>query len=148
MRISFFISSRRRHTRCALVTGVQTCALPIFWVPRSLPAAAAFSTLVVASWVRAAFRWMREHDDMRTLRGSAGATPVIVIGAGEAGREIIGSMLRDPQSRWRPVAMLDDDPAKKHRRIRNVPVVGNLDRSEERRVGKACVHTCRSRWST
>src|SRR3546814_9286041 len=27
----FFFSSRRRHTRCALVTGVQTCALPI-WV--------------------------------------------------------------------------------------------------------------------
>src|SRR3546814_2440076 len=26
---SFFVSSRRRHTRCALVTGVQTCALPI-----------------------------------------------------------------------------------------------------------------------
>src|SRR3546814_3579158 len=28
----FFFSSRRRHTRCALVTGVQTCALPIFIV--------------------------------------------------------------------------------------------------------------------
>src|SRR3546814_2350676 len=28
----FFFSSRRRHTRCALVTGVQTCALPI-WGP-------------------------------------------------------------------------------------------------------------------
>src|SRR3546814_8459852 len=29
----FFFSSRRRHTRCALVTGVQTCALPIcrYW---------------------------------------------------------------------------------------------------------------------
>src|SRR3546814_3867717 len=27
---SFFFSSRRRHTRCALVTGVQTWALPIF----------------------------------------------------------------------------------------------------------------------
>src|SRR3546814_8519193 len=26
---SFFFSSRRRHTRCVLVTGVQTCALPI-----------------------------------------------------------------------------------------------------------------------
>src|SRR3546814_4196983 len=25
----FFFSSRRRHTSCALVTGVQTCALPI-----------------------------------------------------------------------------------------------------------------------
>src|SRR3546814_7124099 len=30
----FFFSSRRRHTRCALVTGVQTCALPI-WRARS-----------------------------------------------------------------------------------------------------------------
>src|SRR3546814_6741806 len=29
--VFFFFSSRRRHTRCALVTGVQTCALPI-WV--------------------------------------------------------------------------------------------------------------------
>src|SRR3546814_16584698 len=30
-----FFSSRRRHTRCALVTGVQTCALPIYWSPKS-----------------------------------------------------------------------------------------------------------------
>src|SRR3546814_6476736 len=30
----FFFSSRRRHTRCALVTGVQTCALPISAGPR------------------------------------------------------------------------------------------------------------------
>src|SRR3546814_5397974 len=29
MMVFFFFSSRRRHTRCALVTGVQTCALPI-----------------------------------------------------------------------------------------------------------------------
>src|SRR3546814_1336147 len=29
----FFFSSRRRHTRCALVTGVQTCALPICYRP-------------------------------------------------------------------------------------------------------------------
>src|SRR3546814_4897139 len=29
--VGFFFSSRRRHTRCALVTGVQTCALPISW---------------------------------------------------------------------------------------------------------------------
>src|SRR3546814_3558948 len=32
----FFFSSRRRHTRCALVTGVQTCALPIY-IPVLLP---------------------------------------------------------------------------------------------------------------
>src|SRR3546814_9456664 len=30
--VFFFFSSRRRHTRCALVTGVQTCALPILAV--------------------------------------------------------------------------------------------------------------------
>src|SRR3546814_20470136 len=29
MSLCFFFSGRRRHTRCALVTGVQTCALPI-----------------------------------------------------------------------------------------------------------------------
>src|SRR3546814_4445627 len=32
----FFFSSRRRHTRCALVTGVQTCALPISCLPHLL----------------------------------------------------------------------------------------------------------------
>src|SRR3546814_4139130 len=32
----FFFSSRRRHTRCALVTGVQTCALPISHICDSL----------------------------------------------------------------------------------------------------------------
>src|SRR3546814_4675033 len=31
----FFFSSRRRHTRCALVTGVQTCALPICRLQRA-----------------------------------------------------------------------------------------------------------------
>src|SRR3546814_8189542 len=35
---SFFFSSRRRHTRCALVTGVQTCALPILQVVHFLAA--------------------------------------------------------------------------------------------------------------
>src|SRR3546814_20258084 len=34
-----FFSSRRRHTRCALVTGVQTCALPICSPPKWLGAA-------------------------------------------------------------------------------------------------------------
>src|SRR3546814_8432799 len=34
MILLFFFSSRRRHTRCALVTGVQTCALPIYGVEK------------------------------------------------------------------------------------------------------------------
>src|SRR3546814_18960811 len=40
--VLFFFSSRRRHTRCALVTGVQTCALPI---SRVMPARPIFATL-------------------------------------------------------------------------------------------------------
>src|SRR3546814_7964115 len=39
-------SSRRRHTRCALVTGVQTCALPISWP--ALPCSAASILLSLA----------------------------------------------------------------------------------------------------
>src|SRR3546814_2726073 len=35
----FFFSSRRRHTRCALVTGVQTCALPISYALTIAPGA-------------------------------------------------------------------------------------------------------------
>src|SRR3546814_10443280 len=37
----FFFSSRRRHTRCALVTGVQTCALPIYAKPADIKRLAA-----------------------------------------------------------------------------------------------------------
>src|SRR3546814_3636560 len=44
---SFFCSSRRRHTRCALVTGVQTCALPISLI--GIGVAAAFGYSLVAT---------------------------------------------------------------------------------------------------
>src|SRR3546814_15396026 len=47
----FFFSSRRRHTRCALVTGVQTCALPIY-------ASLARAAQRIAQWeAQAARRW-------------------------------------------------------------------------------------------
>src|SRR3546814_3078583 len=39
--LCFFFSSRRRHTRCALVTGVQTCALPICQKPSGVLGASA-----------------------------------------------------------------------------------------------------------
>src|SRR3546814_5008287 len=40
-----FVSSRRRHTRCALVTGVQTCALPISRIGKGGTLAAQLSRL-------------------------------------------------------------------------------------------------------
>src|SRR3546814_2588446 len=48
----FFFSSRRRHTRCALVTGVQTCALPISaeaLVAQALNQAAAGADIIAPS---------------------------------------------------------------------------------------------------
>src|SRR3546814_2456438 len=79
----FFFSSRRRHTRCALVTGVQTCALPIC---ANRPAHTSCS-------------------GPESSGEKAGAGPVVFETTCTAGR------------------------------------------SEERRVGKECVSTCRSRWS-
>src|SRR3546814_8666197 len=45
----FFFSSRRRHTRCALVTGVQTCALPISFTAYGLSKGAFLSTEAASS---------------------------------------------------------------------------------------------------
>ena len=48
----------------------------------------------------------------------------MVIGAGNGAAQLVSDMMRDPSSRWLPVALLDDDPYKRHRRINGVPVVG------------------------
>src|SRR3546814_5551834 len=65
----FFFSSRRRHTRCALVTGVQACALPIYAAGGShhaLPGSGAgycvFNDLAIA-----ANRLIAEGDARRIL---------------------------------------------------------------------------------
>src|SRR3546814_20698620 len=96
----FFFSSRRRHTRCALVTGVQTCALPICAIP-----------------------------------------PTICHRTGR--RRGCGTAPRFPKAGGRRWAQREDDDAISSWDVENPPA----DRSEERRVGKECVSTCRSRWS-
>src|SRR3546814_5587342 len=83
--IGFFFSSRRRHTRCALVTGVQTCALPISAEPAKVQAPEAEP----------------KSDQQKS-----------------------------------PLELYATDLNAEARQ-----------RSEERRVGKECVSTCRSRWS-
>ena len=100
------------------------------WVPRSVPAAATVSCLVLAAWGRAVWRIVRERDD--ETGGREDSTKVLVVGAGEAGRELISSMLRDPARSWWPVGLLDDDPRKRHRRIKTVPVVGTTAQLAEK----------------
>src|SRR3546814_4524383 len=91
----FFFSSRRRHTRCALVTGVQTCALPIFRVVSGIQPT---GNLHLGNYLGAIMRWAKMQDEGECLFFLADLHAITV-------------------------------------------------RSEERRVGKECVSTCRSRWS-
>src|SRR3546814_8255277 len=93
--IVFFFSSRRRHTRCALVTGVQTCALPIL--------------LNAVNLTFVTFGRM-----LNDITGQVIVFFVLVVAASEV---VVGLGII--------VAV----------------------RSEERRVGKECVRTCRSRGS-
>src|SRR3546814_4358936 len=72
----FFFSSRRRHTRCALVTGVQTCALPISFrarvraLIRRLFAGTELQPPEPALWddVRRRARWVAALDADRDAR--------------------------------------------------------------------------------
>src|SRR3546814_15226629 len=76
----FFLSSRRRHTRCALVTGVQTCALPISY--GSLSPRLSIGQIVAEG--------LKIHD----LGGSPGAREALIVAA----LEEVGL---DPESRHR-----------------------------------------------
>src|SRR3546814_20142199 len=93
---------------CALVTGVQTCALPICLLTH-------------------------HHTDH--------------VGGAVALKELTGAKVYGPLGETLPVCDVrlkeDDDVFIEGVGIR----FSVLDRSEERRVGKECVSTCRSRWS-
>src|SRR3546814_9995177 len=62
----FFFSSRRRHTRCALVTGVQTCALPIS------------SNTVAVAVQSVAIAWLSTIDGSCTRGASIVTLPPVV----------------------------------------------------------------------
>src|SRR3546814_4524755 len=106
MSIVFFFSSRRRHTRCALVTGVQTCALPISSGSTGQPKGARLGAAQIMHTCAALLHAASALADDRHL-----------------------SVL--------PYALL----------LEAICGIYLPLRSEERRVGKECVSTCRSRWS-
>ena len=61
------------------------------------------------------------------LTASSGVK-IIVFGAGSAGAQLVQSLARQPGADYRPVAFLDDDPAKRRLRIHGIPVLGDRSR--------------------
>src|SRR3546814_6719219 len=114
--VVFCFSSRRRHTRCALVTGVQTCALPI--------SAAPVQTDI-------------NCDQVKGQTAAQGQPPDDILGVRH------GMTLQNVKNVLRctnPLFIFEEKEG-------NNSNLTNRTRSEERRVGKECVSTCRSRWS-
>jgi len=64
------------------------------------------------------------------LTASSGVK-IIVFGAGSAGAQLVQSLARQPAAEYRPVAFLDDDPAKRRLRIHGIPVHGGRTRMAE-----------------
>src|SRR3546814_12014577 len=130
----FFFSSRRRHTRCALVTGVQTCALPIL-VDAARTALTRGQREVVLTGV-----------DLASYGDDSGTSLAALVEA----------LLALPVERLRlssldPARIADALFALLTQEARVMPHVhlslqAGDDISEERRVGKECVMTCRSQW--
>ncbi len=109
----------------AAATGVFFLANALLWqrlVPASVPVIAGFITIGLQMAARATHRGV---NDGRRRPDPSKASPVLVFGAGEAGVHIIRAMLRNPDSSFLPVAVLDDDYGKADFRIRGVPVVGS-----------------------
>ena len=90
-------------------------------VPRSTPLGGASAAIILMVAIR--YGW-RTFTDFRLRPDGSRATPVLVIGAGEGGEQILTAMLRNPDSPYFPVGILDDDPAKRRLSIRGVRVLG------------------------
>jgi FlaA1/EpsC-like NDP-sugar epimerase len=90
-------------------------------VPRSAIIASGLITLVLAAGIRYAVRLLR---DSRLRPSPDHGSRVVVVGAGEGAAQVVRAMLRSPSSPYVPVAMIDDDPAKRSLQIMGVPVAG------------------------
>ncbi|MCW2831551.1 MAG: polysaccharide biosynthesis protein [Aeromicrobium sp.] len=94
-------------------------------LPRATPVIATFIACFFCSWPRGLWRVLTLSPRSRV--GTAAPTPVLVVGAGEGGRQLVQSMQRDPQQLWNPVGFIDDDRRKKHFRHRGLSVLGTVE---------------------
>src|SRR3546814_18534004 len=124
----FFFSSRRRHTRCALVTGVQTCALPISLAVVADHCFALDNPTTGDAWLGALAYTAQLYFDFSGYSDMAiGLGLMMGFRFMETFKQpYISQSITEFWRRWH---------------------ISLSTRSEERRVGTACVSTCCSRWS-
>lgn len=63
----------------------------------------------------------------RIRRPSESSTPALILGGGYIGTNLIQWMMSDPKSPFRPVGVIDDNPALAWQRVRGIPVLGTFD---------------------
>src|SRR6516164_7904861 len=116
--------------RIVLAAGLAAVAIPLVLMMLRLTAMVPRSVLVLYPPVviflmagsRFAYRVWKEHRLYSPL--AALGEPVLILGAGEAGARLTKEFAHSRE--WRIVGLLDDDPAKQGRLLRNVSVLGPL----------------------
>lgn len=110
-----------------VVSVVNAVATPPL-VARTVPFGAAIVGVALMIVLRAAWRWFALRAGWSR---SSEAKRTVVIGAGDAGQQLVRSMLGSPGSPYLPVAFVDDDPWRKHFRFDGVAVKGTTDQLTE-----------------
>ncbi|HEY5156257.1 MAG TPA: nucleoside-diphosphate sugar epimerase/dehydratase [Acidimicrobiales bacterium] len=111
----------------AITTSVLV-AFDLLSSPRAVPISSILGAGLVALVVMSAARYSwRLHQERRMRPTDEHASRVLVFGAGEGGIQTITAMLRNPNSPYLPVALLDDDPAKRNLRVRGLRVAGGRE---------------------
>ncbi len=96
---------------------VEALGRPYLLLPRSVPLIAGLIAFTGMLGVRYGYRLLQEH---RRRSGSGDAVPLLLFGAGTSADQLLATMLADDRSQWFPVGLLDDDPRKRHLRLRGV----------------------------
>jgi FlaA1/EpsC-like NDP-sugar epimerase len=73
----------------------------------------------------------RRMYESERARQHVSSRKAVIIGAGDGGASIVRQLCMNPDSGIRPVAMIDDDPAKRGRSICGIPVAGDLRQLKE-----------------
>ena len=107
------------------IVTVANAVAPHAYLARTTPAAASCLALILCAWPRGLWRILVHQA--KPNRFGVVSTSVLIVGAGEAGRQLIQSMQRDPRQTWDPSGFVDDDRNKRHFRYRGVPMLGKVD---------------------